>query len=385
MAKSKWGHAVKLQKGLRIVQRLSDGAITWYREMLVDGRQVRVSLGTSDQKEAIRKAIAEPAGPEEGPAPRTFLKSKAPEALTVGKALEEYEKWYEEKNKASSAAVTMEALEKFVDFVGSDRDTRALTREHVEDFLALKKKLSPIYVRNQYGRIRGFLRRISKRHKGAVDLACLDIADELPDDDSTGKEIPDETTARNALRKLAAHSWLGEYVKVLFETGMRPSELLAVRGVDFEGAMLRIEPWGTWSPKSKWSKRTIQLNAAAAEVLEARKKQLFDKRAPIFGLPTGEMRTVKYVSKQYREALGKDAEFKLLNLYCWKHLFCSFHGAPGPQFMELQTLAAYIGHGPGSTRVLERWYANREAMRRGAPPALTAEAKETKVVPMKAT
>src|SRR5688572_25446990 len=115
MAKGKWGHAVKLQKGLRIVQRLSEAGVTWYREQLVHGRQVRVSLGTSDQKEAIRKAIAEA---EESSAWQPFQKSNAPEALTIEKALEEYRKWYEEKNKASSAKVTVDALERFVDFIG---------------------------------------------------------------------------------------------------------------------------------------------------------------------------------------------------------------------------------------------------------------------------
>ena len=75
--------------------------------------------------------------------------------------------------------------------------------------------------------------------------------------------------------------------------------------------------------------------------------------------------------------------FKLVNLYAWRHVFASYHAQPGPAFMELQNLAAYLGHGPGSTHVLERGYADRAAMRRGAPPSLLEGAKEGKVVSLK--
>jgi integrase len=271
-----------------------------------------------------------------------------------------------------------------VEQIGTDADPRVIDRDDIEAFIERYDDHSPSYVKNEYVRVGAFLRWVAKKYKGSVDLSCLDV-DNLPRDDSAGREIPDMTTAKAALRKLSAHGWLGEYVTVLLETGMRPSELLAVRGVDLNGNLLSIEPWGEWSPKSKWSKRVIQLNETATRILEARKKGLFDKRAPLFGLPEGKMRSVKHTSKLYRSTLGDATEFDLCNLYVWKHLFCSEHAAPGPAFMELQTLAAYIGHAPGSTRVLERWYANRNAMRRGSPPALTIEAKETKVVPMKAT
>jgi integrase len=386
MAKSTWGTekagtAVKLTRGLRIVQRVTEsGEGIWYKETLVDHRPVRVSLGTSDRKEAIRKASTET---EEGSAPRTFLKSKAPDVLTLDKALDEYRKWSEKRHRESTSIVMLATAEKFVEFAGEDLDTRAVSKSHVLDFLAKKEGRSPIYIGNEFGRIRAFLRKTAKNHKGAVDLSCLDVTDDLPEDDSTGREIPDETTAKNALRKLSSHDWMGEYVTVLYETGMRPGELLAVRGVDLDGSLLRIEPWGTWKPKSKWSKRTIELNAVALRILKDRKEKLFDKRAPIFGLATGQMRNVKHVSKQYRGLLGEDPEFKLCNLYVWKHLFCSFHASPGAQFMELQQLAVYIGHGPGSTRLLERWYANRDAMRRGAPPALTEAAKDGKVIELR--
>src|SRR5438045_1105612 len=108
MGDIKWGTAIKLQKGLRIVQRHTAAGVVWYREERVKEngvrRVVRTSLETGDAKEARRKAIAGP----EAPAPRPFSvssKTMTRGTLTLEAVLEEYQKWYEKKYKPSGCAV----------------------------------------------------------------------------------------------------------------------------------------------------------------------------------------------------------------------------------------------------------------------------------------
>jgi integrase len=365
---------IRLQKGRHLVKR----GDVWYLESCAEGRQLRRSLGTGDVQEATRKAAAG----EEAPQATFRPPGGAAAPLTLEKAYAEFEEWFRKSHKPSGSRVTLPTVEAFVDFVGAGSDTRAVTKAHVQNFVDQKAERSAIYVRNEFARVRAFLRRIETKHKDAVDLDCVRGID-LPKDEGTTRTVPDPETVRAILRKLGSHPWLGDFVTVLLETGMRPGELLAVRGVDLRGKLLDIKPWGSWSPKSKWSVRTLQLTEPAARILEERKKRLFEKGWPVFSLPNGKVRNVKYTSAQYREALKEDgqipAAFQDANLYCWRHVFCSFHAQPGPAFMELQTLAAYIGHAPGSTRTLERWYTDREAMRRGAPPSLVGEPKEGKV------
>lgn len=50
--------------------------------------------------------------------------------------------------------------------------------------------------------------------------------------------------------------------------------------------------------------------------------------------------------------------------------------------MELEDLAAYIGHSPKSRETLMRWYVDQVALRRGTPPALTEASQEANVIPM---
>ncbi len=50
--------------------------------------------------------------------------------------------------------------------------------------------------------------------------------------------------------------------------------------------------------------------------------------------------------------------------------------------MELEALAAYIGHSPKSRETLMRRYVDQVALRRGAPAQLVGEPKEGKVIPL---
>jgi integrase len=395
-AKSKWGTAkngtaVKLAGGGRIVQRIpaDGGEPIWYHET-PDLR--RVSLGVTDRKTAQQKALSEPAGPKEDPAPRTFLKPKAPGALTLEKAFETYRAWYEKKYKPSGCAVTLPTVEKFVDAVGAEYDTRVITRDHVQAFVDRYEDHSPIYVRNEYARIRAFLRWVDSKNDGAVNLAAVKGI-ELPKVKGVAAVMPPLETVRALLRRLSSHPMLGDYCTALFEIGCRPGELLAVRGVDLRDDLLDIRTRADWSPKNEHSERTIQLSPAAASILQARVEKMFDKKFPIFGLPTGKIRNAKDVGKQYREAMKVDGEIPAalsdFNLYMLRHAFASFHAKtkigkePNPAFMTLPDLGKYMGHSPSSTHTLERWYVDRQAEDLGSPGSLTVETKDGEVLEMK--
>lgn len=386
---AKWGHVIKLQRGLRLVQRHTAQGAYWYCEERRDGRRTWRSLGTSDVKEAKRLALA---GPEEVPAAPTFPvspKSVTPDALTLDRAFEEYDKWFLKSHRESGYVTTVPVIERFVDMVGAETETRAVTREHVQKFIDQHEGRSPVYVRNQFARVRAFLRWIDRKHRDAVDLHALKGV-ELPKDESVTEEVPPLEVFRAILRKVSAHPWMGDYCTVLLETGMRPGELLAVRGCDLRGDLLDIKPHSGWAPKSKWSVRTIQLSPAAAEILKRRAEALFDKKFPIFGTSAGTIRDPKDVgSKTYRDAMRDErgeipADWKGVNLYLWRHAFCSLHAQEGPAFMDLQKMSSYIGHAPGSTHTLEKWYVDRRALRRGAPVSLVGESKDGRVTELRA-
>ena len=82
------------------------------------------------------------------------------------------------------------------------------------------------------------------------------------------------------------------------------------------------------------------------------------------------------------EKRGKVPRNLEMTLYDFRHFFCSEHAAPGPQHMEVDSLAAYIGHSPGSRETLLRWYTDQDALRRGAPVSLMETTKEGRIMEM---
>ena len=57
----------------------------------------------------------------------------------------------------------------------------------------------------------------------------------------------------------------------------------------FREKLLSIVPWEGRGFKSKWSKRVIELNEAAAEIFRKRKETMFSKALPVFANETGEV------------------------------------------------------------------------------------------------
>jgi integrase len=370
---------VKIRKGLRIVKR----GDTWYREERINRCPVRVSLETSDEKVALQKAVA---GVESPARSWAASKSMTPPALSLGKALEEYSAWYQKNRRGAERALF--ALNPFVESMGEDQDVREVTRERIQKWLDSRiEGRSALTVRGDFARARAFLRWIAARKDvPALYNACRGI--DQPKDEELTREAPPVQKVRAVLRKLSeSHPWMGDYCRLLAETGARPSEILGLRGCDVRGKLVSIVPWEGRALKSRWSKRTIEVNDAAAEILERRKSAMLDKLRPIFATPTGTVYKERTVYHLLREILagarGKKVPPDLhVTLYDLRHHFASEHASPGPQHMAIESLGAYLGHSPASIKVLLRWYTDQNALRRGAPASVLGDPREGKVVDM---
>lgn len=368
---------IRLQKGRRLVKR---GRI-WYLETCVGGVQARRSLGTGDLPEATRRAAE---GGE--PVLKPVQRQKAPPALTLGKALEEYEEWYQKNRRENEVKPLTALLRTFVKHAGEDLDTRAVSRDHVQRWVDSRVDgRSPYTVRRDFARVRAFLYWLARRKDAADMNACRGI--DKPKDDGTTREAPPSDKVKAVIGKLRAHAWLADYCTLLAETGMRPTELLGLRGIDVRDKLCSIVPWEGRQLKSKWSKRVLELNDVAAEILEKRKETMFNKTLPVFANKVGEVYGENSVYRFFCDALAGERRAKVpealkMTLYDFRHFFCSEHAAPGPQHMEIEALAAYIGHSPASTQTLLRWYTDQNALRRGAPAPLVGEPKEGKVIPL---
>jgi len=366
---------VRLQKGRILVKR----GDVWYLEECSGGRQTRRSLATGDLQEATRRAAS---GLE--PPPPVTPKPKAPDVLTLGKALEEYTAWYAKNRRSSGRALA--ALDPFVHSVGEECDVKALAREHVQKWIDSRVDgRSALTVRSDFARVRAFVRWIAARKDvPALYSVCRGI--DQPKDEEVTREAPPVEKVRAVLRKLhETHPWMGDFVRLLAETGARPSELLGLRGCDVRGKLVSIVPWEGRGLKSRWSKRTIEVNDIAAEILARRKETMLDKTRPIFATPLGTVYKEASVSHLLRQLLaggrGKRVPAELdVTLYDMRHFFASEHAAPGPAHMSIENLSAHLGHSPASLKVLLRWYADQNSLRRGAAVSVLGEPKEGKVI-----
>jgi integrase len=373
------GHVtrIKLQKGRHLVKR----GDVWYLEICSGGLQERRSLGTGDLQEATRRAAE---GGQPGvliPVPKPKPK---PATLTLGKALEAYEDWYKKNRRENGSKPLFAVLRHFIDQLGDDSDTKAITRDHVQRWVDGRVDgRAPITVKRDFARLRAFIYWLARRKDATDTNSCRGI--DKPKDEGTTREAPSAEKVRAVIGKLRSRPWLAEYCTVLAETGMRPSELLGLRGIDVRDRLCSIVPWEGRLLKSKWSKRTIELNEVAADILKKRKETMFARTAPIFANRLGEVYGENSVYRLFSDTLAAERRAKIpkalkMTLYDFRHFFCSEHAAPGPQHMAIEAQAAYIGHSPGSTQTLLRWYTDQNALRRGAPAPLVGERKEGKVI-----
>jgi integrase len=361
---------IKIRRGLHVVKR----GTVWYVEEYKDGIQSRRSLETTDQGEAIRRAAS---GDFPSPPPRPATPPLKSRSAPLGDALAEYEAWYERNRRASGAHRALPILRLFVKFVGEDTEAAGVTRDHIQRFVDQRADgRAAISARGDFACVRAFLRWIAgRRDLPSLLHVCRGI--DLPKDEAVTREAPSAEKVRQVLRRLteSRHPWMADYCRVLAETGLRPAELLGARGIDLRGDLLSIVPWEERELKSKWSRRTIKLNPVAASILRERVGRMPDKTRPIFMTPEGKVYRVASVYHLFRDLLAGTKNGKVppeldMTLYDFRHFFCSEHAAPGPLHMDLEALAAYIGHSPKSRETLLRWYTDQNALRRGAPAAI---------------
>jgi len=375
----------RLHKGKYLVKR----ARTWYLETCTAGLQVRQTLETQDLEEAMRRA-REGWTPTPMPPPAPVPQTAG--VLTLGKAFEEYRAWYAKTRRSSER--TLFALKPFVDSAGPSLDVKAISREHVQQWVDSRLDgRSPATVRSDFARCRAFLRWVSDR-KNVPSLFGITRGIDQPKAKTKAKRAPSIEKVRQVLQKLTeSHPWLGDYCRVLAETGMRPTELLGVRGADVRQVESRkvvcIVPWEERPDlKSEHSERVIPVTETAAGILERRREKMFDKSRAIFATEFGTPYKEKSVYHLFCEVLaggrgkGIPPELKM-TLYDFRHHFCSEHAAPGAKHMAIEALAAYIGHSPKSINTLMSFYVDADALRRDTPASVLGEPKDGEVVEMK--
>lgn len=379
-----------LRKGLTIVKR----GDTWHAEIFSNGKsQFRGSLFTMDMREAERRAQDAADKIASGEAVSIAVPKPAPKAapvvkpiLTLRKAADQYMIWYGEENRGTSKDRAEPTIDLFVKAMGADRDPKTITRDEIQKWVKERETgRSASTVRGDFSRIRAFLYWISDV-KDAADRKCCRRID-LPKLRRNAMPSPSTEKVKAVLRALG-NGWIADYCRVLAETGMRPSELLGIRGTDLKGKLLSIKPNEIRELKTDDSERTIMLTDVAAEILTRRKDAMFIKELPIFPNESGEAFQENSVYHIFKDTLagekhGKPPAHLNMTLYDFRHFFCSEHAAPGPQHWEMATLGAYIGHAPASTYTLAKFYVDQKALLRGAPTSLIGAPKDGEVIAIK--
>lgn len=354
---------VEVRKGVHLVRRGG----RWYLETCAHGVQERKALGTGDYNEAYRRVMLAP--PSD---PQAALPPEQPKRTTMADLYNAYDKEYRESFRASSARRELPVVKTFVDFVGREKDVRRLSHEEINAFLEKRKGIVSDHTRyNDYNRVKGFINWARRPAGKRPPYLTVDLMSgvRVPERPNAPKEAPSTEEVKAAIR---AHqgSWLGDFFAILCETGMRPSELLALRGLSIKDEVVRIESWGTFKLKTKKSERTLQVSDTAARILKDRIGTLFDKSLPVFHGRLGNIRNEFKVSEQFHKKLPETLHGRV-TLYSGRHYFASEHSAPGPNYWPQEQLASYLGH--SSSAMLDRWYSDDRAKRRGKPSSLLVE------------
>lgn len=157
---------------------------------------------------------------------------------------------------------------------------------------------------------------------------------------------------------------LHDYVLAAANTGMRPNELLHVRGCDLDvpKTLLHITAWGDWQTKDA-EDRTISLNATALDIFARRKLANGDDALPLFAGREGVVRDWKNVSKELKKKLPENLGW--VSLYEFRHYFATEAVKLG---WSAERLRVYLGHADISTTM--RYYADMKAEQVGAPPVV---------------
>lgn len=350
---------IRIKRGVTIFLR---GNI-WWLQVSCRGQQTKRSLDTSNQLEAIRKAAraAEASNPAAALPP-------VQHRVGLEQALERYEKQYLKENRASSAERSFPVVQKFVEGIGPDQPVHTITRQQVVAFRDKRAETCSRHTANgDLARVRAFCRFL--QDEGLLDADICMRVKRLKVSNVAKDALPPETVA-GVLKAMEGHPWLRDYVTVLAETGMRPQEAMHVRGCDLDAKnrLLHVQAWGGWQQKDS-EDRTLALNDKAFEILSRRKLANGDDSLPLF---VGRLRKVREHRPSFRrfKQLLPDC-LKHVTLYDFRHYYATQARAAG---RSLEDVKDDMGHACISTTI--RWYYDKKAVKRAAPPVLTTPAEE---------
>jgi integrase len=289
-----------------------------------NSKRVDVTLsGCHDQKKALELAeqeyLRDPA-PAVAAAPSPIV---LPKARTLSDVLKLYKQDYEKRRRESSARRAFEIVEKFIQYVGETKSPASVERAHVKAFRDMrqtlpskttKRKLSPWTINNDLGRVRHFLRWAAREgfRPAAPDLTEL----KLTCDGKSARGLS-QVEVEAVRAKIEGSALLSDWFELAINAGFRPDEQAHLRACDYEERLqkVHVRPWGGWKPKTAKGKRSLPVNAAAAEILKRRQEQALAEmgRRKLAGQPEGD------------GLLFPSLAGTLFNLDNLRH---QFHGAP---------------------------------------------------------
>lgn len=343
---------------------------TWQFRFRVNGIPLETTLrGVRDTREALRRAEIE----------FERQKSTAPQALpAVGRkprmiadAIEIYEDAYRKEFKKSSADRAMPNVRLFGTIVGLARPTYVVMRDHLQ---ALRTAL------------------LERLDKGEIAAATANITlksvkafvnwmrgEGLVDGNPTFKvkRFKIHTVARRApspeevsalVERLNGH-WLEDYVLLLANAGLRPSEGLHCRTCDFDQGrqILTIQAWRdertNWTVKD-YEYRKLLMNGAAYEAALRRVRMTSGPQALLF--PNSEGRPFDY--HNFRNQVWQPVASGFgVSPYSLRHYFATQAVLSG---WPPEKLRRYLGHQDVVTTL--QYYADSSAITEvGAPPETT--------------
>jgi integrase len=356
---------IKVTDGVSIYLRWK----TWWIDVHGNGRRTKRSLGTTDRSEAIRRALeAEAAPAPQGKAAYESLKD----------AFARYLKDYADPALGHMREGTMKRYKQvvgmFVERVGPTLPPSKLTRQLLLEFQRERSKsVVADTVNGDVGYVKAFVNWC--RAEGLVEHDPCFKVKRLKVNRSKRRTLsPDEFEEIEMAVRPSGGAMFGanaelapmlhDYVILGANTGMRPNEILHVRGCDFDAnrGLLEIKAWGEWQTKDA-EDRTLQLNSAALAVLARRKLQNGDKELPLFCGREGCIRDWKNVYHELKKKLPPRLSWA--GLYDLRHYFAT---EAAHQDWPVEKLRLYLGHADIATTL--KYYVDVKAAQVGAPPVI---------------
>jgi integrase len=336
------------------------GTVNWFMDYRpAPGVRLQKSLGTSDQIEAMQRAVQHAAAHALDPV--TIADHDIPQrkAKTLSGLLDVYAKDRRSKGKwnETSEARCRWTLSRFVEFVGADKSPAIISRELVKRWMSdwQTKDNSPATCISDFGRVRAYVNWLSREGFIGQKPDLCEIAPSKKAVRATAKKrslSPAEVLAVAAHLAKRSDPYWAEFFAVAVGTGLRPAELAHVRSRDYDakGQILYIREQEGWTPKTDSSVRRIPLAKMApevAEILARRKLAAGDENAFLFSAlgrgqnrkPTGNA----WHRASLHHAVQAACEGSGINVfpYLTRHTFARRCIAAGWSFGEVKAL---MGH-----------------------------------------